>query len=89
MRLQLCLDRGQTKDWFGSLEIQAEAALAFLGLYLYMHWRSREHALLDLGLWRNRNFAVGRLLIFVVGIVLFSTLALMPPYLSELMHFPV
>jgi DHA2 family multidrug resistance protein len=88
--LQLCLDRGQTKDWFGSLEIQVEAALAFLGLYLYvMHWRSREHVLLDLGLWRNRNFAVGCLLIFVVGIVLFSTLALLPPYLSELMHYPV
>ena len=88
--LQLCLDRGQTKDWFGSLEIQIEAALAFLGLYLYaMHWRSREHVLLDLGLWRNRNFAVGCLLIFVVGIVLFSTLALLPPYLSELMNYPV
>jgi DHA2 family multidrug resistance protein len=54
-----------------------------------MHWRSREHVLLDLGLWRNRNFAVGCLLIFVVGIVLFSTLALLPPYLSELMHYPV
>jgi DHA2 family multidrug resistance protein len=88
--LQLCLDRGQGQDWFGSLEIQVEAALAFLGLYLYvLHWRSRDHALLDLGLWRNGNFAVASLLIFVIGIVLFSTLALLPPYLSQLMHYPV
>jgi len=88
--LQLCLDRGQGLDWFGSLEIQIEAAVAFLGLYLYvMHWRSREHALLDLGLWRNGNFAVASLLIFIIGVVLFSTLALLPPYLSQLMHFPV
>ncbi|HMB57906.1 MAG TPA: DHA2 family efflux MFS transporter permease subunit [Arenimonas sp.] len=88
--LQLFLDRGQSLDWFGSLEIQIEAALGFLGLYLYaVHWRSREHALLDLGLWRNRNFAVGCLLIFVIGVVLFSTLALLPPYLSQLMHYPV
>ena len=88
--LQLCLDRGQGLDWFGSLEIQIEAALAFLGLYLYVvHWRSREHALLDLGLWRNGNFAVACMLIFVIGIVLFSTLALLPPYLSQLMHYPV
>jgi DHA2 family multidrug resistance protein len=88
--LQLFLDRGQGLDWFGSLEIQIEAAIAFLGLYLYVvHWRSREHALLDLGLWRNGNFAVACLLIFVIGIVLFSTLALLPPYLSQLMHFPV
>lgn len=88
--LQLCLDRGQGLDWLGSTEIQIEAALAFLGLYLYaMHWRSRQHALLDLGLWRNGNFAVACLLIFVIGIVLFSTLALLPPYLSQLMHYPV
>lgn len=92
--LQLFLDRGQGLDWFGSLEIQIEAAIAFLGIYLYaLHWRSRSQsnngALLDLGLWRNKNFAVATLLIFVVGIVLFSTLALLPPYLSQLMHYPV
>ncbi len=92
--LQLCLDRGQSQDWFSSIEIQIEAALAFLGMYLYaVHWKNqstaRHGALLDLGLWRNRNFAVGCLLIFVIGIVLFSTLALLPPYLSQLMHYPV
>jgi DHA2 family multidrug resistance protein len=88
--LQLCLDRGQGEDWFSSIEIQVEAALAFLGLTLYLlHWRSHEHPLLDLGLWRNGNFAVASLLIFVVGIVLFSTLALLPPYLSQIMHYPV
>jgi DHA2 family multidrug resistance protein len=77
-------------DWFGSLEIQVEAAIAFLGLYLYvLHWRSREHALLDLGLFRNPNYAVACLLIFVVGVVLFATLALLPPFLSQLMHYPV
>ena len=88
--LQLCLDRGQGLDWFGSLEVQAEAALAFLGLTFYvLHWRNRQHSLLDLGLLRNGNFAVACLLIFVIGIVLFSTLALLPPYLSQLMHYPV
>jgi DHA2 family multidrug resistance protein len=88
--MQLFLDRGQGEDWFSSLEIQVEAALAFLGMYLYvLHWKSREHALLDLGLLRNGNFAVAVMLIFVIGIVLFSTLALLPPYLSQLMHYPV
>ena len=88
--LQLVLDRGQGEDWFGSLEIQVEAAIAFLALYLYvLHWKSSRHPLLDLGLWRNGNFAVANMLIFVIGIVLFSTLALLPPYLSQLMHYPV
>jgi DHA2 family multidrug resistance protein len=88
--MQLFLDRGQGEDWFSSLEIQIEAALAFLGVYLYiLHWKSSKHPLLDLGLLRNSNFAVAVMLIFVIGIVLFSTLALLPPYLSQLMHYPV
>src|SRR6185503_4246394 len=88
--LQLFFDRGQSLDWFGSQEVQIEAALGALGLYLYwVHWRGHPHALLDLGLWRNGNYAVASLLIFVVGIVLFATLALMPPYLSQIAHFPV
>ncbi|TWG90222.1 DHA2 family multidrug resistance protein [Luteimonas sp. J16] len=89
--LQLFLDRGESQDWFGSVEIQVEAAVAFLGLYLYGLWwfNRRDRALLDLGLLANRNFAVGCVLIFVVGIVLFATLALLPPYLSALMHYPV
>jgi len=89
--LQLFLDRGESQDWFGSLEVQVEAALAFVALYLYglWWWNRRDRALLDLGLLANRNFAVGCVLIFVVGIVLFATLALMPPYLNTLMHYPV
>ena len=89
--LQLMLDRGQGEDWFGSLEIQVEAAVAFLALYAYglWWWNRRERALLDLGLFRNANFAIGCLLIFVIGIVLFATLALLPPYLSSLMNYPV
>src|SRR4051812_10149379 len=43
--LQLFLDRGEQQDWFGSVEIQIEAALAFLGFYLYfVHWKTRERA---------------------------------------------
>ncbi|KAF1711355.1 EmrB/QacA family drug resistance transporter [Pseudoxanthomonas kalamensis DSM 18571] len=89
--LQLFLDRGQGEDWFGSMEIRIEAALACLGLYMYVLWwlRRREQALLDLDLLRNRNFAISCVLIFVVGIVLFATLALLPPYLSSLMNYPV
>jgi DHA2 family multidrug resistance protein len=88
--LQLCLDRGQGLDWFGSWEIQLEAAVAFLGLGGYvLHWWERDHALLDLGMLRNTNFAVGCGLIFVVGVVLFATLALLPPFLARLQGYPV
>jgi DHA2 family multidrug resistance protein len=88
--LQLMLDRGEQKDWFSALEIQIEAAIAFLGFYLYwVHWRTAERPFLDLGLLRDRSFLSGNVFIFVIGIVLFATMALLPPYLQSLMGYPV
>jgi DHA2 family multidrug resistance protein len=88
--LQLMLDRGEQKDWFAALEIQIEAAIAFLGFYLYwVHWRTAQRPFLDLGLLRDRSFLSGNVFIFVIGIVLFATMALLPPYLQSLMGYPV
>ncbi|MBS0438637.1 MAG: DHA2 family efflux MFS transporter permease subunit [Proteobacteria bacterium] len=88
--LQMMLDRGQTKDWFDSAEIQIEAALAFLGFYLYVvHWLSVDRPFVNLGLFRDRNFLASNIFIFIIGIVLFATMALLPPYLQTLMNYPV
>jgi DHA2 family multidrug resistance protein len=88
--LQLLLDRGQQQEWFSSIEIQVELALAFLGFYLYwVHWRGARLPFLDLALLADRNFLAGCSFIFVIGIVLFATMALLPPYLQTLMNYPV
>ena len=88
--LQLFLDRGEQQDWFGSVEIQVEAALAFLGFYLYaVHWKFSARPFLDLGLFADRNFLASSLFIFVLGVVLFATMALLPPFLQGLMNYPV
>jgi DHA2 family multidrug resistance protein len=88
--LQLFLDRGEQQDWFGSVEIQVEAALAFLGFYLYfVHWKLSQRPFLDLGLFADRNFLASNVFIFVLGVVLFATMALLPPFLQNLMNYPV
>jgi len=88
--LQLFLDRGEQQDWFGSVEIQIEAAIAFLGFYLYVvHWYTSPRAFVDLGLFKDRNFLASNVFIFVLGVVLFATMALLPPYLQSLMNYPV
>ncbi len=88
--LQLFLDRGEQQDWFGSVEIQIEAALAFLGFYLYfVHWRCSTRPFLNLGLFADRNFLASNVFIFVLGVVLFATMALLPPFLQNLMNYPV
>ena len=88
--LQMFLDRGQGEDWFDSLEIQIEAALAVLAMYFYVlwWWRRRERAMVDLSIFANANFAISSAMIMVMGVVLFATLALLPPYLSGLMNYP-
>jgi DHA2 family multidrug resistance protein len=89
--LQLMLDRAQIKDWFTSTEIQIEAAIAVLGLYLFVvHMlTSTRQRFVSPALFTDRNFLVGSLFIFVAGAVLFASLALQPPLLQNLLNYPV
>jgi DHA2 family multidrug resistance protein len=88
--LQLFLDRGERLDWFASHEIQTEAALCVLGFYLFtVHTLTARDPFIDPALFRNRNFVIGTVLIFLVGVVLLATLALLTPYLETLMNYPV
>jgi MFS transporter, DHA2 family, multidrug resistance protein len=88
--LQLFLDRGERLDWFASREIQLEAALCVLGFYLFtVHTLSARDPFIDPALFRDRNFVIGIILIFIVGVVLLATLALLTPYLETLMNYPV
>jgi MFS transporter, DHA2 family, multidrug resistance protein len=89
--LQLTLDRGQLKDWFSSPEICAEAALSAVGFYLFIvHMiTSRKTRFLEPALFKDSNFLTGCLFMSAVGLVLFATLALLPPLLQELMNYPV
>ena len=88
--LQMMLDRGESLDWFSSPEIVAEAILTGLALYLFLaHMFTHEHPFIEPGLFRDRNFSVGLLFIFIVGIILLATMALLPPFMQHLMGYPV
>jgi len=88
--LQLMLDRGQQNDWFASGEIVTEAVMVGLFLYLFLvHMFTARHPFIEPGLFRDRNLAVGLFFIFILGVILLATLALLPPYLQNLMGYPV
>ena len=88
---QVMLDRGQTQDWFASTEIWIEAIVAGLAFYLFIvhTFTTDKPSFVSLALFKDRNFVTGNLFIFVVGVVLFATLALLPPLLQELLNYPV
>ncbi|QVK24763.1 DHA2 family efflux MFS transporter permease subunit [Shewanella dokdonensis] len=88
--LQLFLDRGESQNWFASMEIVVEAALAALTMYMFLvHMFTAKHPFLEPQMFRDRNFVIGLLFIFIIGIVLLATMALLPPYLQNLMGYPV
>jgi DHA2 family multidrug resistance protein len=87
---QVMLDRGQLQDWFSSTEVCVEAALAVVAFYLFVvHTLTADNSFVSAGLFKDRNFDVGCVAIFTFGVVLFSTLALLPPLLQGLLGYPV
>lgn len=88
--LQMLLDRGELLDWFTSREIMIETLISAMAFYLFItHMFTHDRPFIEPDLFRDRNFSVGLLLIFVVGIILLATMALLPPFMQNLMGYPV
>jgi DHA2 family multidrug resistance protein len=88
--LQTLLDRGQTLDWFSSPEILAEAIIGGVSFYLFVvHMFSSAQPFLNPALFKDRNFVASNVFILMIGVVLFATLALLPPMLQNLLQYPV
>lgn len=74
---QLALDRGQSKDWFSSSEIVLEMALAAVFFYTFIvHIFTHKKPFVDPALFKDRNFTTGLFFIFMVSMIMLSTMAL-------------
>ena len=89
--LQLFLDRGQQLDWFGSAEIMLEAAIAVAAFAFFVAhtWTATGVSFFDRALLKDRNFVTGLFFAFIVGMILYGTMALLPTFLQSLMDYPV
>ena len=88
--LQILLDRGEQLDWFGSGEIWIEAIIAGSSFYVFLiHTLTSDKPFVRPALFRDYNFVAGTLFIAVVGLTYYASLALQPPYLEDLMNYPV
>lgn len=88
--LQLLLDRGNDQDWFDSIEINIYliillSSIWLLGLHLY--WT--KNSFINLDMFKDKNFSVSLILIFLVGIILLATMSILPPMLSNLLNYPI
>jgi DHA2 family multidrug resistance protein len=88
--MQLMLDRGQDQDWFTSREIIIEGVLAGLGFYLFLvHILYAREPLIRPAVFKDINFSSGLALMFMVGTLMVSSIALMTPWLQVLSNYPV
>ncbi|MGA9368000.1 MAG: DHA2 family efflux MFS transporter permease subunit [Steroidobacteraceae bacterium] len=88
--LQVMLDRGQELDWLSSKEIVGEAIVAASAFYIFLtHIFTAREPFLRPALFRDRNFTAGVIFVAIVGLTFYASLALQPPYLQELMNYPV
>jgi DHA2 family multidrug resistance protein len=86
--LQVMLDKGQEDDWFGSHFILTLAVLASVGLVSFVLWEwFYKRPIVDVHLFKNLNFLSANGMMFVLGILLFSSLVMMPLFLQSLMGY--
>ena len=85
---EVALDKGQEKDWFGSNFIVTMVVLAAVGLIVFVVRELKaERPMVDLRIFRNRNYAVGTALIFLTCILLYGLGLLTPQFLQLLLGY--
>jgi DHA2 family multidrug resistance protein len=88
--LQLALDRGEQLGWLESNEIIAEFIISAVGFYYFFaHSLTTSRPFVQFALFRDRNFLTGCVFMGVMGLVLYSTMALASPYLQNVIGYPI
>lgn len=90
--LEFVLDKGQEDDWFGSNVIVFFTILCVVALVTLIVWsitqlRAGKHPILNLELFKNRNFIATFMMMFLLGFALYGTTVLIPQYLQSLMGY--
>ncbi len=87
--LQLVLDKGQEKDWFSTHWITVTFIIAVACLIAWIVWEWRHpDPIVDIRLFKHRNFAVAIFFTFTLGVVLFGTTVMLPQFLQDLLGYP-
>src|SRR5258707_246473 len=88
--LQIALDRGEQLGWTVSNEIIAEFIVSIAGFYYFFaHSLTTDRPFIQFALFKDRNFVSGCVFMAVMGLVLFSTMALSSPYLQNVIGYPI
>jgi DHA2 family multidrug resistance protein len=86
--LEVMMDRGEDDDWFGSPFIRLMGILALIGIVGAIGWLlTTKRPAVDLRVFKDKNFAIGTLLIGVVGVVLYASAVLIPQFSQQVIGY--
>ncbi len=86
--LQIILDKGQEDDWFGATWIRWATAILVVALVAFLiRELTHDKPLVDLRIFKNRNFLVGCILIFLFGAVVYGLITILPLFFQELLGY--
>ena len=88
--LQLMLDHGEQLGWFDSSEIIAETVVSASAFYFFIaHSLTATSPFVRLELFSDRNFVAGCVFMVAIGVVLFGTMALVTPFMQNVIGYPI
>jgi MFS transporter, DHA2 family, multidrug resistance protein len=88
--LQIALDRGEQLGWLESNEIIAEFIVSIAGFYYFFaHSLTTAKPFIQFAIFKDRNFVGGCVFMAVMGLVLFSTMAVSSPFLQNVIGYPI
>jgi MFS transporter, DHA2 family, multidrug resistance protein len=88
--LQIALDRGEQLGWFESNEIIAEFIVSIAGFYYFFaHSLTTARPFIQFAIFKDKNFVGGCVFMAVMGLVLFSTMAVSSPFLQNVIGYPI
>lgn len=87
--VQLIFSRGQKLDWFDSTEIIVATFLSIITFYMFIvHCMTAKQPFVRLSLFRDRNYSLGMMLVFIFGMLNFAPVVLLPPLLQNHAGYP-
>ncbi len=87
--MQIMIDRGEDDGWFGSPFIRTMAVLGFLGIFGAICWLlTARKPIIDLEVFRDKNFAMGCVLIGAMGFALYASAVVIPQFAQNVLGYP-
>ncbi len=85
---QVVLDKGQRDEWFASSFIRIFTVISITSIIFFLYWDWRhKYPVVNLKLFRNRNYATSNVLMFLLGAVLLGSAVLIPQFLQTLLGY--